>query len=891
MAAGAEQALAYPPGVTAPEARYRYAYAVLEALRLKHNERAGDRSPEARHHRALCLEQVHRVVRDILETRPQVRTPAWEPTEEERVDPLRGRLKGEGRAEGAAHADRSALLWDALRVDLDAAGMLAAPPDPLEDFTGYVEVDPNNSITVYPHKLQMFKLWKCGDSYVYADRGAGHFGPAFAHTLKVTSQGNQGAPAQGCCWAVSNVVDDCRGWDLNNNQAIGVQIKYDHNLDEYLFPLEEYENDSADEYATGTGANTTWYLTNERTGDTAFESRFYSDADRTELLDVLSVPVPAGRSYRYVFGVCSYHIGVWNWISFDVEDLDPHEPVHEDAGAEVHVEAGVTDRHLVGTEEAGAAVAVQSGGTDLHLVGSEGEGAAVLVAVGATDRHLVGIEDEGEAVAAAVGGTDVHLVGAEDVGAVVLVVTGGMDELLIGTEDGGAAVAVVIGASDLYLVGVEGPGAVAAVLAGGTDLLKGIERLGVIVHVPAGGTDGLVYKEDVGTVLMAATGGAALHCMAVSLRVPESGQRELVWPQGGAGAGAEYTVVIDGAIAYHTTGLAVRLPESQTVRQILQVLADVGMEEDELLGWLWTPMDVVRCSWTESPTARIYRLHRKPGGGEYELIAELLGLSYDDGPLRDETYTYQVRAVDEEGDEGISTEQSETVASAPEPPSSIAWQFDPETGTLTISWQASPSLDVASYRVRSSAGADSLDLASEPVQDSAETSYEQVFTDEDGVWIFLVRAVDGAGNEEGNIRQIVAIPFQDGAPAARPAEPRWVEARAIENGKINLEWLYDPRYEENGPGAAYEARIYWDAGTGAVDYGLPLDTVLMDRPTAPARYTWQSGPLTDGQTYRFTIRIATALWPSGIKTQNTDEHAATADSSVPATPVLVVETV
>ncbi len=52
------------------------------------------------------------------------------------------------------------------------------------------------------------------------------------------------------------------------------------------------------------------------------------------------------------------------------------------------------------------------------------------------------------------------------------------------------------------------------------------------------------------------------------------------------------------------------------------------------------------------------------------------------------------------------------------------------------------------------------------------------------------------------------------------------------------------------PGAAYEARIYWDAGTGEIDFSEPHATVEMGNPTEPTRYTWQSAPLTDGVEYR-----------------------------------------
>jgi len=65
----------------------------------------------------------------------------------------------------------------------------------------------------------------------------------------------------------------------------------------------------------------------------------------------------------------------------------------------------------------------------------------------------------------------------------------------------------------------------------------------------------------------------------------------------------------------------------------------------------------------------------------------------------------------------------------------------------------------------------------------------------------------------------------------------------------------------------------------------------MDNPATATRYTWQSAPLTDGQTYRFVIRVATAPWPSGIETHNFDEYAAIPENSIPTAPVLSAEVV
>ena len=118
---------------------------------------------------------------------------------------------------------------------------------------------------------------------------------------------------------------------------------------------------------------------------------------------------------------------------------------------------------------------------------------------------------------------------------------------------------------------------------------------------------------------------------------------------------------------------------------------------------------------------------------------------------------------------------------------------------------------------------------------------DTIFDDWTGVITYLLRAVAADGKEEGNIREVLVLPVQNGVVGvALPAEPRIVEARAIAGGRIELEWLYDPAYEYRGPGAAH--RIYWDAGIGTVDFTAPHATVPMNQPMKATRYTWQSAP-------------------------------------------------
>ncbi|MFP4027929.1 MAG: hypothetical protein ACLFWL_09070 [Candidatus Brocadiia bacterium] len=215
---------------------------------------------------------------------------------------------------------------------------------------------------------------------------------------------------------------------------------------------------------------------------------------------------------------------------------------------------------------------------------------------------------------------------------------------------------------------------------------------------------------------------------------------------------------------------------------------------------------------------------------------------------------------------------------------------------IVLDWDESPNADVAAYNVYRAMG--------EPVR--LDAPYESVATppwtdtvleDWTGVITYLVRAVDAGGKEEANIREVLVVPVEAGTIGVPlPAEPRIVEARPIAGGRIELEWLYDPAYEHLpaggveglGPGAAHEARIYWDGGTGDIDFSEPHATVPMNNPTVAARFTWRSDPLTDGQTYRFTVRTATAAHPGGTETSDVCQASAVANSSEPSVPVLQV---
>ena len=404
--------------------------------------------------------------------------------------------------------------------------------------------------------------------------------------------------------------------------------------------------------------------------------------------------------------------------------------------------------------------------------------------------------------------------------------------------------------------------------------------LGDVLAVRDGG---LAFRRldatGLGDALVVREGGHAVWWQPPMVGVPdpESPARLLTWPD--ARPGEMYVVVIDGQEHARTAETELELGGGTEVRQYLQVTTAV-----EDLEGTPTPMDRVQLEW-EGDAAR-YRIERAPIDGSYSAVATTTETRYVSEPLEDYVWYFKVVAVDEQGDEAESDSVALEVASTPEPPASLDWSWDEGDQQLTLSWNESDSSDVASYRVRCSEGAEALDPTSAPVQDSLDTSYSRTFSDETGMYIFSVRAVDEDGMEEANVRRMVALPFEGGQLSGEPSAPRSVEAEPVSDGKVEVSWIYDPTREYLGPGMAQEARIYGDGGTGTMDWDTPVATVDMGGPERLERWSWTSGQLTDGQTYQFAVRIATDTHPAGRETQNTDTHEAVPDSEVPATPAL-----
>ena len=373
----------------------------------------------------------------------------------------------------------------------------------------------------------------------------------------------------------------------------------------------------------------------------------------------------------------------------------------------------------------------------------------------------------------------------------------------------------------------------------------------------------------------------------LSLSLPSANVRRITWEE----TGSVY-LIIDGSLVGESDLGYLDLPSDQVVRGIL-----IGYLE-QFSPWP-TPRDEVLLT-VSGDAGALHHIERRVDAGAWSEIRQILGDTYTDGPLDDGAYDY--RAYDEgaaAAESGYSTTRSATVSSMPDPPGAVSYSWDAGTKTLTLTTTASASADAATYRWRD--GVDALELDGTPAQDSASLTYQRVMTTETGIYVANVRTVDADGNEEQNVSRSIGLAFDGGALVIVPAEPRLVEVYPAAGGKLTVEFLYDPRFEDPAPvwgstageGAAAEARIYSDGGTGTMDLDTPVATVALGGPVAPARYTWTTGVLTDGVVYRFVVRIATGTGGAGLETRNTRAVSSeiAPDATAPSTPELQAELV
>ena len=170
----------------------------------------------------------------------------------------------------------------------------------------------------------------------------------------------------------------------------------------------------------------------------------------------------------------------------------------------------------------------------------------------------------------------------------------------------------------------------------------------------------------------------------------------------------------------------------------------------------------------------------------------------------------------------------------PDPPSNLrAELLDGKKVKLT--WDPSPSVDVIKYNIYGNGGSGDIDYTTPLAEVTAPTTdwTSGPFNPGETYW-FGVRAVSVNGEEKNtDVKTSIGIPLI--------APPRNLQAALVNSSNVRLTW--DP-----SPTASVTAyRIYWDAGSGLMDFATPLAQV------AVTAKEWTSQELPVG-TYLFVVR-------------------------------------
>lgn len=360
--------------------------------------------------------------------------------------------------------------------------------------------------------------------------------------------------------------------------------------------------------------------------------------------------------------------------------------------------------------------------------------------------------------------------------------------------------------------------------------------------------------------------------------------------------GVVYHVLMDGQdiIVSDTTEAQIK-SGNLFPRSVIEVIETSPQNRQErLLNVATGPDNRVICTWAAVDGATSYELFRKEVAGSYgrpifKTKRRAQSYRFSDGPLEDGSYVYKLESVDDDGDLTLD-EEPVIISAAPIAPTSIDASWNPTTHVFTITWGASPSSDVDHYAIRHNSGSGPIQIDDAPEDTTVLLTFSIDLTGLTGGYEFLVRTVDGDSKEEQNIGRLVSIQVIAGVAQGTPASPVNIAANSIAGSKAQVRFRYYPSSEQGFAvgGIAKEARIYYDNGTGVIDFVTPLGLVAMDFPTVPTSYSFDSGVLSNGD-YLFAVRIATATAGGGVETTNDEERAVTINSDVPAATNLLVE--
>ena len=201
----------------------------------------------------------------------------------------------------------------------------------IENFTTYTEVDPNSKITVTSSKVSWDDLSRNEQAYVYKAMGYQFFDKDFTHKFKVQfSDYKNGYTLRVTHWALSENVDDERGWYENSYNAVNLFVyNYDWRIYLRIYDLGSPTSDTW----TGAQESTTYYITitRDRDGGTNNSGRYtayictngyYGEGGNLEETLQVDSQHTQPIDWHYIFACNTYNDGNPQSCDGFTEDLD-----------------------------------------------------------------------------------------------------------------------------------------------------------------------------------------------------------------------------------------------------------------------------------------------------------------------------------------------------------------------------------------------------------------------------------------------------------------------------------------------------------------------------------------------------------------------------------------
>jgi len=194
----------------------------------------------------------------------------------------------------------------------------------VKDFTTFTEQDPQSEITVTSTRATFTQLDIDVQAWLYEDLGADAFDGDFSINVEFMMTGSPGGlyTISGS-WALTNEVNDLNSIDTGNGDYLALRHRTTGQI-----VLVECKAGSLYTSSTFTPTqDVLYYLTIARDESVGTYGTLYcyvySDADRTSLLDTLSLTLHAKLDFEYLFTVITYYLGsTGKWMDGYLQNME-----------------------------------------------------------------------------------------------------------------------------------------------------------------------------------------------------------------------------------------------------------------------------------------------------------------------------------------------------------------------------------------------------------------------------------------------------------------------------------------------------------------------------------------------------------------------------------------